>query len=102
MKNIGIIILMLILFFVLFYFWWRISEPWIVSAITERPTPAMEHKLNAACQFHGPLIVPYRTIDGQWYFERDGKTCKLFTEGFLESYHRNHLTVLSARLRPRL
>ena len=88
MRTTLLFILTLSVFALSFCIWWEVSEPQIVSAITERPTPAMEHKLKKATRYHGTMTA-YRTIEGKWYFDRDCKRCRLFTEGFLESYN-NH------------
>jgi len=81
MKNLLVSCLILFIFFLSLCVWWEVSEPKL--AILEDAD-----KIEAACCFHGYLctLFTWRTKDGVWYFKRDGKDCRLFTEDFEDKY----------------
>ena len=43
-----------------------------------------DKRMRAALRYHG--IIFAKKMNGEWRFMRDGKKCKVFTEGFLRYY----------------
>ena len=90
MKNLFAVSVILILFFFLFCFWYKISEGKVLEWRYEVPEEAMECKLSKAYEYHG-IYFAYCTVNGRWYFDRDGKKCKLLTDGFLKLYNKRRM-----------
>ena len=61
-------------------FIWEITEP--ESAILIPPTET--EQVEDAILYHGDQTKPYKE-KGKWYFKRDGKQCRLFTQNFNNS-----------------
>ena len=47
---------------------------------TPQPTEAEKRLITAAHAYHG-VLVSTRYPDGRWTFERDGRTCRVLTDG---------------------
>jgi len=65
-------------------FIWLLIQP--VPTYAE-PAPIASPRIKAAMKYHGIRFAEGRA-DGTFWFERNGKWCRLFTEGFEKSWER--------------